>query len=89
MDDAEEEKELLEDELRRLQKVDSVTTFTSLSMKLEKYFRMHTPLCRLVPMARPTLSSDLQKIEQEFAHGYLDGMASFYVSMTNEARETS
>jgi len=28
------------------------------------------------------LSSDLQKIKQEFAHGYLDGMAAFYVSMT-------
>jgi len=50
-----------------------------------------TSLCRLVlmPMVRPMLSSDLQKIKQEFAHGYLDGMATFYVSTTNEAGESS
>jgi len=91
VDDAEEEKELLEDELRRLQKVDSVTTITSLRMKPERYFQMHIPLCRLVPMpmVRPTLSFDLQKIEQEFAQGYLDGMTIFYVSTTNEAGESS
>jgi hypothetical protein len=37
IDDGEEEKELLEDELRRLQKVDSVATITSLRMKPEKF----------------------------------------------------
>jgi len=91
VDDAEEERELLEDELRRLQKVGSVATITSLKMKPDKYSRMHIPLCRLVPMpiVRPTLSSDLQRMEQEFAHGYLDGMAAFYVSITNEAGESS
>jgi len=67
VDDAEEEKELLEDELRKLQKVDSMATISSLKMKPEKYSQMRIPLCRLVPMpmVRPTLSSNLQKIEQE------------------------
>jgi len=40
-------------------------------------------------MVKPTLSSDIQRLEQEFAHSYLDGMAAFYVSVTNEAGESS
>jgi len=90
VDVAEEERELLEDELRRLQKVDSVATITSLKMKPDRYSRMRIPLYRLVPMpmVRPTLSSDIQRMEQEFAHGYLNGMAAFYESITNEAVES-
>ena len=30
------------------------------------------------------LASDLTKLEQEFVHGYRDGSAVFYVSITNE-----
>jgi len=91
VDDAEEEKELLEDKLRRLQKVNLVATITSLKMKLDRYFQMRISLCRLVPMlmVRPTLSSDIQRMEQEFAYGYLDGMVAFYVSITNEVGESS
>jgi len=61
VDDAEEERELLEDELRRLQKVDSVATIMSLKMKPDRYLHMRIPLCRLVsmPMVRPTLSLDI------------------------------
>jgi len=61
VDDVEEERELLEDELRRLQKVDSMEIITSLKMKPDRYSQMHIPLCRLV--VRPTLSSNLQKME--------------------------
>jgi len=66
MDNAEEERELLEDELRRLQKVDSMATITSLKMKPDRYSRMHIPLCRLVPMpmVKLALSSDIQRMEQ-------------------------
>ncbi len=86
-----EEKELLEDELRRLQKVDSVATIASLRMKPDELFRLRIPLCRLVamPMVRPTLSCDLVKLEQEFVNGYLDGAAVFYVTTTNEAGESA
>ena len=47
---------------------------------------VHIPLCRLVaiPMVRPTLACDITKLEQEFAGGYRDGTAVFYVSTTNE-----
>lgn len=89
--DVEDEKKLLKDELRRLQKVDSVATIASLRMKPEKHSRLCILLCRLVAMliVRTTLSSDIQKLEQEFAHGYCDGATVFYVSTTKEARESS
>lgn len=89
-DDEDEGKELLEDELRRLQKVDSVATIASMRRKPEELSRFKIPLCRLIPMpmVRPTLSSDILKLEQEFAHGYNDGRAAFYVSTTNEAGES-
>ena len=55
-------------------------------MKLEELFCLHIPLCRLVamPMVRPTLACDITELEQEFAGGYRDGVAVFYVSTTDE-----
>jgi hypothetical protein len=40
-----------------------------------------------MPMVRPTLDSDLKKLEQEFVHGYREGSCVFYVSLTNESGE--
>jgi hypothetical protein len=40
-----------------------------------------------MPMVRPTLDSDLKKLEQEFVHGYREGSCVFYVSLTNESSE--
>jgi hypothetical protein len=37
-----------------------------------------------MPIVRPTLSSDLASLEDEFMHGYLDGAAVFYLPITNE-----
>ena len=87
VDDADdEEKGLTEDELRRIQKGDSIDILSELRMKPEDLFRLHIPLCRLVamPMVRPTLACDITKLEQEFARGYRDRAAVFYVSITNE-----
>ena len=55
-------------------------------MKPEELFRLHIPLCRLIamPMVRSTLAYDITKLEQEFAGGYRDGAAVFYISTTNE-----
>lgn len=91
IDGDDEEKELLKDDLRRLEKVDFVETIADLRMKREKLSRMNIPLCLLVPMpmVRPTLSYDLVKLENEFAIGYCNGAAVFYVSTTNEADESS
>ena len=41
-----------------------------------------------MPMVRPTLSSDLAKLEQEFIHGYREGASVFYVTTTNEDGKT-
>lgn len=75
-----------EDSIRGKQKLNSVSTIASLRMKPASASRFSIPLCRLLamPMVRPTLESDLDKLEQEFVHGYRDGAAVFYVSATNE-----
>jgi hypothetical protein len=39
-------------------------------------------------MVRPTLASDLVKLEQEFVHGYREGASVFYVTTTNEDSKT-
>ena len=39
-------------------------------------------------MVRPTFACDITKLEQEFAGGYLDGAAVFYISTTNEEGES-
>ena len=41
-----------------------------------------------MPMVRPTLSSDLAKLEQKFVHGYTEGASVFYVTITNEEGKT-
>ena len=86
-----ENKELMEDDLREYHKVDSVNTIASLRMQTTNLFRLHIPLCRMVPMpmVRPTLSCDLDFLEHEFSKGYRDGVAIFYVTTTDEARESS
>ena len=86
-----EEKVMTEDELRKIQKGDSINVLAQLRMKPEESFRMHIPLCRLVtmPMVRLALLSDTSKLEQDFAAGgYRDGAAVFYVSTTNEEGNT-
>ena len=41
-----------------------------------------------MPMVRPTLPSDLAKLEQEFVHGYREGASVFYVTITDEEGNT-
>jgi hypothetical protein len=40
-------------------------------------------------IVRPTLSSNLVKLENEFTHGYREGAAVFYVLVTNKVGESS
>lgn len=84
LSDGEEDED--EDAIRGRHKLNSVATITSLRLKPLSSSRFFIPLCRMVamPMVRPTLESDLKKLEQEFIHGYRDGAAVFYVSTTNE-----
>ncbi len=75
-----------EDVIRSRQKLNAVATIASLRLHPVNISRHHIPLCRMVsmPMVRPTLGCDLTKLEEEFVHGYRDGAAVFYVSVTNE-----
>lgn len=75
-----------EDEIRSKNKLNSVATISSLRFQPLSASRFSIPLCRMMamPMLRPTLQSDLAKLEQEFVHGYRDGASVFYVSVTDE-----
>ena len=79
-----------EDEIRTRQKLDSVGTITSSQFQPITSSRFSIPLCRMLamPMVRPTLSSDLAKLEQEFVHGYREGASVFYVTTTNKDGKT-
>jgi hypothetical protein len=79
-----------EDEIRTRQKLNSVATITSLRFQTISSSRFSIPLCRMLamPMVRPTLASDLAKLEQEFVHGYREGASVFYVTTTNEDGKT-
>ena len=79
-----------EDDIRSRQKLNSVATISRLRFQPLSASRFNIPLCRMLamPMVRPTLSSDLGKLEQEFVHGYRDGASVFYVSVTDEEGRT-
>jgi hypothetical protein len=79
-----------EDEIQTRQKLNSVATISSLRFQPILVSRFSIPFCRLVamPLVRPTLQSDLDNLEQEFVHGYRDGVAVFYVTLTDEHGST-
>ena len=79
-----------EDEIRTRQKLNAVAIISNLRFQPISVSRLSIPLCRLVamPLVRPTLQSDLDKLEQEFVHGYRDGAAVFYVTLTDEHGST-
>lgn len=77
---------LLEDDIRKAQRLDTVSIISSLRITSSDLSRMKIPLCRLIPMpmVRPTLSCDLKLLENQFIHGYEEGARVFYVSISNE-----
>jgi hypothetical protein len=80
---------LNEDELRELQKANSIQCIEGMRMLSKEASRFDIPLCRMVYMSlvRPTLAHDIKRLEAEFTHGYRPGALVFYVSITNEHRE--
>lgn len=75
-----------EDNLRSTQKLNSTLIINNLKMQPSSKFRLHIPLCRLIsmPLVRPTMRSDVKRLEAEFVHGYRDGDRVFYVSLTSD-----
>ena len=68
-----------EDEIRSRQKLNSVAMISQLRFQPLSSSRFYIPLYRLraMPMVRPTLSTDLAKLEQELVHGYREGSFDF------------
>lgn len=80
---------LNEDELRHVQRNNYISAIDTLRISPRSCSRFDIPLCRLVymPLVRPTLDSDIKRLEAEFTHGYRPGATVFYVSLTNEFGE--
>jgi hypothetical protein len=78
-----------EDELRELQKANSIQCIEGMRILPKEVFRFDIPLCRMVymPLVHPTLAHDIKRLEAEFTHGYRPGTPVFYVSITNEHRD--
>jgi hypothetical protein len=80
------EDELLADQIRATRKVNCIATIEALHFKLSSLSCMLVFLCRMVamPIVRPTLSSNLALLEYDFVHGFKEGAAVLYLSITNE-----
>jgi hypothetical protein len=80
---------LNDDELRELQKANSIQCIEGMRMLPNEASRFDIPLCRMVYMAlvRPTLAHDIKRLEAKFTHGYRPSAPVFYVSITNEHGE--
>jgi hypothetical protein len=91
--DIEEEmdQKLNEADLRGMLKVNSNKCIEDMRIKPKQSSRFDIPLCRMVcmPLVRPTLDSDIKRLEAEFAHGYRAGSNVFYVSICNECGESA
>ena len=76
---------LNEDQLRSLQKVNSIQCIEGMRIMPKEESRFDIPLCRMIymPLVRPTLANDIKRLEAEFTHGYRPGAPVFYVSTTD------
>jgi hypothetical protein len=80
---------LNEDELRQVLKVNSNKCIEHMRINPKEASRFDIPLCRMIymPLVRPTLESDIKRLEAEFFHGYRHGTSVFYVTLCNERGE--
>jgi hypothetical protein len=78
-----------EDELRELQKVNSIQYIKLMRISPMEESRFHIPLCQMVymPLIHSTLAINIKRLEAEFTHGYCPGAPVFYVSICNDKEE--
>ena len=69
--------------------MDSIQVIESMRISPKDASRFDIPLCRMLymPLVRPTLATDIKKLETEFTHRYRPGAPVFYVSICNEKEE--
>jgi hypothetical protein len=86
-DDEEDEAilKLNKDQLRELQKVNSIQCIEGMRIMPKEASRFDIPLCRMVYMSlvRPTLANNIKRLEAEFTHGYRPRAPVFYVSTSD------
>ena len=72
--------------LRELQKINSIKYIELMWISPKEASRFDILLCWMVPMplVRPTLLSDVKRLEVEFSHSYCLGASVFYVSLCDE-----
>jgi hypothetical protein len=60
------------DDLRGMLKVNSIKCIKCMRIASKEVSRFDIPLCKMVymPLVRPTLDSDIKRLEVGFAHGY-------------------
>ena len=80
---------LNEDELRNLQKANSIQCIEGMRLLSKEVSRFDIPLCRMIymPLVCSTLVQDIRRLEAEFTNGYRPRTSVFYVSTTNENGE--
>ena len=66
--------------------MDSIQVIESMRISPKDVSRLDIPLYRMLymPLVRPTLATDIKKLEAEFTHGYCPGAPVFNVSICNE-----
>ena len=89
VNDDEQDEALLkfnEDELRELQKTNSIQCIEGMRILPKEASRFDILLCRMVYMLLVYLTPahDIKRLEAEFIHGYWLGTLVFYVSITNK-----
>jgi hypothetical protein len=69
---------------------DSNSVIENLQFQPTSKLRFFIPLSRLLsmPLVRPTLLSNVLKLEQGFIHGYRSGSVVFYISVVNNEMKT-
>lgn len=74
-----------EDEFHLKQKFNFTSLINSLRILPHEKSRLKIPLCRMTKMSlvRPSLLTDVAKLEADFLHGYREGDRVFYVSTMN------
>ena len=77
--------DVAEDDIRSKQNYNFTALINSLRILPLEKSRMKIPLCRMTKMlfVRPSLKTDIEKLEADFLHGYREGDRVFYVSMFN------
>jgi hypothetical protein len=91
MDGSEEEEDkaifkLNEDELRELQKLNSIQCIEGMWILPKEVSKFDIPLCQMIymPLVHPTLANDIKRLEAKFIHGYKPDAPVFYVSIYNK-----